>query len=67
MGDEFLFTVCCPCCGTVIGKSFVGSRTFTHCSKCSADIFYETKKDGPNIKIIKGPKNLPKIPSASNE
>ena len=62
MQDEILFTLCCPCCGTVAGKTFRGSRTFTRCSKCSVDLYYETTEYGATIKIMEAPKTLPKVP-----
>jgi len=65
MDKDFLFTVCCPSCGAVIGKSFYGSKTYTHCPKCSAELFYEIEERGPKIQITKEPKNRPLIPTVS--
>lgn len=62
MGEDFLFTVCCPSCGQVVGKSFNGARTFTKCSKCSAELFYETKDSGTSVIILKEPKTPPAVP-----
>lgn len=63
--DEFLFTLCCPSCGAIVGKSFRGARTFTRCSKCAADLYYETKEKGTTVIITKDPKTLPIVPIVS--
>lgn len=63
--DEFLFTVCCPSCGTIVGKSFRGARTFIRCSKCAADLYYETKEKVTTVTIMKDPKTLPIVPIVS--
>jgi len=62
MGSDFLFTICCPSCGSVISKSFYGTKTFIHCPKCSAELFYEVEESGTIIRITKEPKNRPLIP-----
>jgi hypothetical protein len=66
MGEDYLFTVCCPSCGTVIAKSFRGSRTFARCTKCSAELFYETKDNGTVIRFSKEPKTPPVVPAVPN-
>ena len=63
--DEFLFTVCCPSCGTIVGKSFRGARTFIRCSKCAADLYYETKEKVTTVTIMQDPKTLPIVPIVS--
>lgn len=63
MGDDFIFTICCPSCGNVIGKSFKGARTFTRCPRCSADLYYEIDDSGIVVKIRGKPKSPPEVPS----
>ena len=63
--DNYLFTVCCPVCGTIVGKSFQGARTFTRCSKCASELYYETKDKGTTVTIMKDPKNSPIVPIVS--
>ena len=63
--NEFLFTVCCPSCGTIVGKSFRGARTFTRCSKCAAELYYETEEKRTTVTITKDPKTLPIVPIVS--
>ncbi len=63
MGEEFLFTVCCPSCGKVLARSFIGAKTFTHCPRCEAELYYETTVNGTTVKMTKEPKNPPVVPS----
>lgn len=53
---EFLFTICCPSCGAVVGKSFKGAKTFTRCPKCAAELYYETKENRTTVTITREPK-----------
>ena len=62
LDTDYLFTVCCPICGTVAFRSFQGAKTFIHCSKCSAELFCETKVHGTTVKVTKEPKNPPTVP-----
>ena len=66
MSEEYAFTICCLICGTVLGKSFRGSRTITKCPKCSAELFYQTKGNGTEVTLTKEPKNMQEVPSISN-
>lgn len=61
MKEDFPFAVCCTSCGSLLSRSFTGTRTITHCPKCGAELFYEVSESGPYIKMIKGPKNPPKV------
>lgn len=63
MGKDFIFTICCPSCATIVGKSYNGSKTFTHCPKCQAELYYEVKENSSTIMITKAPKHLPIAPA----
>lgn len=63
MDDDYLFAVCCPICGSTVSKFFRGARTYIRCSKCSADLFYETDAHGTTVKLTKEPKKPPVVPT----
>ena len=64
--QKFLHTICCNSCGTVLSKSYSGTESYVRCPKCQADLYYTVDDNGPTIRIIKRPKNLP-IPPAMPE
>ena len=63
MSEDFLQTVCCSSCGSVLSNSFGGTKSYVRCPKCQAELYYEAGKHGATIKIIKEPKNPPVIPA----
>ena len=63
MKDDFPFAVCCSSCGTMLSRSYKGTRSYTHCPKCGAELFYEVNENGPTVKITKEPKNPPIVPA----
>ena len=63
MSEKFLHTVCCSSCGAVLSKSFNGTKSYVHCPKCQAELYYEVGENGPTIKILKEPKNPPISPA----
>ena len=67
MTQKFLHTICCNSCGTVLSKSYSGTESYVRCPKCQADLYYTVEDDGPTIRMIKKPKNLPVPPAASPE
>ena len=62
MIDKFLHTICCSSCGTVLSKSFGGTKSYIRCPKCQAEFYYEVSQNGPTIKMLKEPKNPPTVP-----
>ena len=62
MHDNFPYAICCPSCSTILSRSLKGTRTFIHCSKCQAEIFYEVNDNGATVRITKEPKTDPRVP-----
>lgn len=63
MKDDFPYAICCPSCGKLIGRSFAGTRSFTHCPHCSAEFTYRVDDKGSNIQLTKEPKKAPEVPA----
>lgn len=62
MNEKFPYAICCPSCGKFISRSLIGTRSYTHCPQCSAELYYVVDEKGTKITITKEPKKPPEVP-----